>query len=236
MPLNNAASTVGGMFDDLKVKLGFGRADEQYDEYERYEDDYADDDQYDQDYSDDGYDERESVGGFRSASPYANRFNRNDISSSLVSIDDVKASTPLPDRLPRDSAAPMAQSYEPSRSEGASSARSYSASASGYDPYEAYSSPSSTSYAPTRSLTVLKPVAYSEVERIARAVRSGDVVVLAMRNTPDDLSKRILDFSFGVASALDASVECPADKVFAIARGNALTDGEKSRLRGQGVL
>ena len=75
-----------------------------------------------------------------------------------------------------------------------------------------------------------------DVERVARAVKSGDVVVLAMRNTPDDLSKRLLDFSFGVASALDANVECPGQKVFAIAKGNALTEDEKRRLRAQGVL
>ena len=57
-----------------------------------------------------------------------------------------------------------------------------------------------------------------------------------MRATPDDLSKRVLDFSFGVASALDANVECPASKVFAIARGNGLTEAEKRNLVSQGVL
>jgi len=67
-------------------------------------------------------------------------------------------------------------------------------------------------------------------------VKAGDVVVLQLRNTPDSLAKRILDFSFGVSAALDASVECPTDKVFAIARGNALTDAEKANLRGRGVL
>lgn len=239
MPFNNANSTFGGMFDDLKSKLGFGHSDERYDDYEDYDDGYAEDGGYERDYNGDSYEDQEAVGGFRPASPYANRFNRNDISSSLVSIDDVKATTPLPDRLQRDPIAPASQSYDSSRSSaraasGQSAARS--SVSSSYDPYEAYSSSSSTSYSPMRSLTVLKPTSYSDVERIARAVKSGDVVVLAMRNTPDDLSKRILDFSFGVASALDANVECPADKVFAIARGNALNDGEKSRLHAQGVL
>ena len=83
---------------------------------------------------------------------------------------------------------------------------------------------------------MLKPVEYAEVESIAKAVKAGDVVVLVLRNTPDSLSKRILDFSFGVSAALDASVECPADKVFAIARGTALSDAEKTNLRNQGVL
>ena len=113
-----------------------------------------------------------------------------------------------------------------------------SAAASGatYDPYEAYSSSTPSKYTQSRALTVVKPTVYGDVERVARAVKSGDIVVLVMRNTPDELSKRILDFSFGVASALDANVECPGDKVFAIARGNALTEDEKRRLRAQSVL
>ena len=91
-------------------------------------------------------------------------------------------------------------------------------------------------HSPTRALTVLKPASYGEVERIAKALKAGDAVVLALRNTPDNLSKRILDFSFGVSSALDASVDCVADKVFVISRGAPLTDAERMSLRGQGVL
>ena len=54
--------------------------------------------------------------------------------------------------------------------------------------------------------------------------------------TPDALAKRILDFSFGVSSALDARVEAVADKVFAITRGAALTEAERLALLNQGVL
>ena len=45
---------------------------------------------------------------------------------------------------------------------------------------------------------------------MAKILKAGDVVVLALRNTPDQLAKRILDFSFGVSSALDARVEAVA--------------------------
>ena len=83
---------------------------------------------------------------------------------------------------------------------------------------------------------MLKPSSYGEVERVAKIVKAGDVVVLSLRNTPDHLAKRILDFSFGVSSALDASVECIADKVFVILRGNALSADELTALRNQGVL
>lgn len=106
-----------------------------------------------------------------------------------------------------------------------------------YDPYEAYSSGgSSSSFSSRRTVVVLKPASYGEVERVSKALKGGDAVVLALRNTPDSLAKRILDFSFGVASALDATVECVGDKVFAVVRGNALSEVERMNLRNQGVL
>lgn len=105
-----------------------------------------------------------------------------------------------------------------------------------YDPQSAYASTQGARYVAKRSCTVLKPASYGEVERIARALKGGDAVVLALRNTPETLTKRILDFSFGVSSALDAGVECIGDKVFAITRGDALSDAEKTALRNQGVL
>ena len=64
----------------------------------------------------------------------------------------------------------------------------------------------------------------------------GDVVVLDLAATPGDLAKRVLDFSFGVASALDARVDCIAEKVFIICRGEGLTLTERGSLRIQGII
>lgn len=105
-----------------------------------------------------------------------------------------------------------------------------------YDPYDNYSGSSSAGYSSSRSVVVVKPMSYADVERVSRSLKLGDAVVLALANTPDDLSKRVLDFSFGVASALDANVDCIADKVFAITRVKDLTDAERFSLRSQGVL
>lgn len=101
------------------------------------------------------------------------------------------------------------------------------------DPYAAYETGSSFSVKAQREFHVIKPVVYQDVQTIARIVRSGDVVVLALRSTNDALAKRVLDFSFGVASALDASVECIADKMFTVAQGKELTLDEKHRARQQ---
>ena len=284
-------SKEGGMLEGLKSRLGFGGEDEEgsrsfrrtrNDDYDDYDDGYEDeyDDEFDDGY--DGYDDYpiqdDYSGGYGNADQANARSAWRDNPRTrpgdfppLVSIEDVKAQTQVPDRLRRDPLASTSTStgrtsyarvgertvldetippesspahnaalrdsrlHESSRSDGLNSLFEPTTPSS-YDPYEAYSSRTPSSHTPLRSLSVLKPASYAEVERIAKVVRAGDVVVLVLRNTPDQLAKRILDFSFGVSSALEANVECPAEKVFAIAKGNGLTDDEKARLRSQGVL
>ena len=87
-----------------------------------------------------------------------------------------------------------------------------------------------------RVVTIIKPETYADAERISKVLKSGDVAVLSLRNTQEALGKRILDFSFGVACALDAQVECVSGHVFAITRGAALTESEISRLKSQGLM
>lgn len=108
--------------------------------------------------------------------------------------------------------------------------------AGAYDPYAAYQGAGAASHTPNRNLKVIAPTSYGDVESVSRALKAGDVVVLQLTRTASDLSKRILDFSFGVASALDARVDVVADKVFVIARGNGLTVAEKQTLSERGVL
>lgn len=94
----------------------------------------------------------------------------------------------------------------------------------------------SFSYAASREVTVIKPIRYQDVEAIAPAVKAGNVVAIVLRTTDAALAKRILDFSFGVAAALDARVECPAEKVFVLSVGKELTLDEKHQLRKQGAM
>ena len=124
-----------------------------------------------------------------------------------------------------------------SASSTASSAASTGvAASSGYDPYDAYAGRSAGSHIPSRSLKIIRPVQYGDVESVAKAIKAGDAVILALAATPEALAKRVLDFSFGVASALDASVDCVSAKVFAITRNGALTQAEKTNLKNQGIL
>ncbi len=95
---------------------------------------------------------------------------------------------------------------------------------------------SSSRTTPSRTLKVVKPLAYNDAEAVSTALKLGNAVVLCLTGTPDALAKRILDFSFGVASALDANVECVGNKVFALTRVNELSEGERSYLRSQGLI
>ena len=87
-----------------------------------------------------------------------------------------------------------------------------------------------------REIVVLKPTSYEDVSSIAQSVRAGKIVVLYLRQTDPALSKRVLDFSFGVASALIAQVDCLAEKTFVVLQGKELTLEEKHNLAKQGVL
>ena len=59
-------------------------------------------------------------------------------------------------------------------------------------PLRGYAGGASASFSASRSCTVLKPASYAEVSAW-QVLKAGDVVVLALRNTPDSLAKRVLD-------------------------------------------
>lgn len=271
----------GGVLSGLKSRLGFA-SDTAEDFDEEYYDDAQDEEYGDYEGGDGEYDaygpgyEEPDDGplSLRSTSRHASS------SPSLVSINDVRSRTQIPDSLNRDplparqvsSVGAASSSYRssysrpsrsvehaadymistdtsdvshntvPQKSHGydslfaSTTQGSSSESSRSYDPYDAYSGAGTTTHNPSRAVSVLKPASYGEVERIAKIVKAGDVVILSLRNTPDHLAKRILDFSFGVSSALDASVDCIADKVFAIIRGRSLSTEEQQNLRNQGVL
>lgn len=313
MELPKIGKSEHGMLDGIKSKLGFtdvpkdGYDEEPYEEYREEYEEYGD---YAEEYGEYGpdYDDGAAGAHYDPYAPVTTRPARATRRTSrgadtefpkLVSIDDVRAHTQVPDSLRRDplpqrrvstppatssgshrnerrlvdvsSPAPSSPAHSAAtresqrgRSEGlnslftpspsasdaftpgrggqdgpeprSSAAVSPTATTGSFDPYEAYAGSGTAAHSPTRSLTVFKPSSYGEVERVAKILKAGDVVVLALRNTPDPLAKRILDFTFGVSSALDASVECVADKVFAVTRVRALTDAERIALRNQGVL
>ena len=82
-----------------------------------------------------------------------------------------------------------------------------------------------------RRVEYIVPVTYADAEQITVELRKGAVVVLDLRGTRPDLAKRILDFSFGVASALDGQVERYIDRVYLFAINGAILDAERAAIR-----
>lgn len=230
--------------DDFDDDDDYDDFDDEVDDY----DDYDDDDDYEEDdrRSDNRFGRaafqrlRDRVRPDSGRGPQRERSSVRSVSSNLVNIDDVRARTRAadsfndPDR--RADYGHEAPSHRGYASDAPEMEPSFEAPRAGFDPYSAFSGEGATTHAPLRSLSVIRPAAYSEVEQVARYLRAGDMVILCMKTTPGDLAKRILDFSFGAASMVDARVECVGDKVFALSTGVALTDDEKARLISQGVL
>lgn len=137
------------------------------------------------------------------------------------------------DRAASSSSAGLDSLFEPTTAMPAvASGTSASAQASSQQDGVAASSAGSSlfDHASVRSISVVRPLSYNDVSTIAGSVRAGAIVVLHLRAVDEALMKRVLDFSFGVASALDAKVDHVADRVFAIVRGQALSDEERTRV------
>lgn len=148
-------------------------------------------------------------------------------------------------RESREQRAPLQETTTPSRSRGldnlfsstdttssmqGSTAASASASATVPSPTQ------SGAFKGSRDVQVVRPLRYNDVEQVAPLLKQGAIVALVLKGTDADLAKRILDFSFGVASALDARVSCPADKTFIISSGADLSLEENHRLRQMGIV
>jgi cell division inhibitor SepF len=82
-----------------------------------------------------------------------------------------------------------------------------------------------------RRIEQIRPVTYADAEQVAQELRKGVVVVLDLRLARPELAKRILDFSFGVASALEGQVDRHIDRVYIFSRNGSLTDEERASIR-----
>ena len=248
-----------GVFDNMKSKLGFGGQPEwQEDPYQQpYDqepyDDYNDynDQPYDEPYDDQPPAQGGGVLSFDNYNPenFSNVNLSSDHELKVASLDDVDDSY----FSRRSSSYGSNIGTSASRSGASGNVRSFSSTApssrsqsSDWDSPESpafrgaadfVSSISSRRNNPAEHLAIVKAYAYADAEQVGSALREGKVVVLVLTNTRPELAKRVLDFSFGAASVLNATVDKQADKVFVISRsGKGLSDAETDYLKEQGVL
>lgn len=260
MPLlegNDTQMANGNFFGDIKSRLGrFGSGQGNSRDQREY-DDYAEYDEYSADFAE--YDEYDDYDPYMDRNPVTSRGAKSDPGlPRLVSMDDARASArEIPRDSSRDPHSSSIRSYgrmmvdsslPPSMTAEGTAASSAAANrrtnGGGLDSLFGSSSSSSNvvrdsmqlSMPGMRRLQVIKPTKYDDAEEVATALKDNDVAILVLSNVDSSLMMRLLDFSFGAASALDASVESIGHKVFAICRSVGLDDRERADLASMGII
>ncbi len=84
---------------------------------------------------------------------------------------------------------------------------------------------------------VLRPESYDDVETVVRRVRTRQPVALIFVGVRTEIAKRVLDFSYGFACGLGASVRELGDRVFIVLpQGCEVKDSDLAKLRADGYL
>lgn len=84
---------------------------------------------------------------------------------------------------------------------------------------------------------VLRPESYDDVETVVRRVRTRQPVALVFAGVRTEVAKRVLDFSYGFACGLGATVREVGDRVFMVLpQGCEVKESDLSSLRSQGYL
>ena len=230
--------------DDIKNKIaahtqGFGN------------DDYADEEGYADEYyeGDEGYDDRgygESDYGYEQPEPshgLLGQTHRGEAESvavytrsgQLVGDADRHATTFNPPSRSSDAAyRPGAYDTPSSYAEARRQAPAYNAApasdASAHINAVVNGTPQLPAY-------VLRPESYDDVETVVRRVRTRQPVALVFVGVRTEIAKRVLDFSYGFACGLGASVKELGDRVFIVLpQGCEIKDSDLAKLRDDGYL
>lgn len=253
----------GSLFGDIKSRFGIGGRndgadayDDEYDEYGEYDEysEYSDD--YEEDY--DPYMDRNPVTtrgrgesglprlvsmGDARESARSSFSHRDSIgsslgssrSSSVRSYGRTMVDSSLPPSMTAEGTAAASAATNSKRAEGLDSLFSGGSRSASRGTSDLIRNSMQLSMPGMRQLQVIKPTRYDDAESVTSVLKANDVAILCFADTDRDLMKRILDFSFGAASALDASVESIGGGVFAICRSVGLDDNERNDLKKMGI-
>lgn len=243
--------------DELKNKLPFGQG-------EYGSDDYGPDDGYNDDYYDDapegGYaDDSYGAGSYGSAGSYQQTYNEEPTngvlgqtrrgeaesvavytrSGQLIGDADRHATTYNPPARSQEAAAYRPGAYD-TPSSYANAARTTAAAAPAPSPRAAETAARAAAVmngTPQLPAYLLKPESYDDVETVVRRVRTKQPVALVFVGVRTEIAKRVLDFSYGFACGLGASVREVGDRVFMVLpQGCEIKDSDLAKLRSEGYL
>lgn len=88
----------------------------------------------------------------------------------------------------------------------------------------------------SRKIEIFEPKSFEEAVNIVAMLKEGSVVILNLKYVNAGLSKRVLDFAFGVVAALEMQITYEAPQVFSITQSGKLTLVERDQLRLKHVL
>lgn len=242
-----------GFLDDIKSRLPFGQNQGGYGQ-----DDYGEGDGYNDYYNGDYQDDYQGEGdGYGTQPGYSDGYTHvaepsNGVlgqtrrgeaesvavytrSGQLVGDADRHATTYNPPARSQDSYRPGAydtpSSYAASVREHAAAATP--ASTTAVDQHAS----SILNATPQLPAYVLRPESYDDVETVVRRVRTKQPVALVFVGVRTEVAKRVLDFSYGFACGLGASVKEVGDRVFMVLpAGCEVKNSDLAKLREDGFL
>jgi cell division inhibitor SepF len=88
---------------------------------------------------------------------------------------------------------------------------------------------------PTR-VHVMEPRGFNDAQEVGDRLKAGQPVILNLQGVERDLQRRLIDFSSGLAYALNGTMSKAADQVFLLTPSNVeVSDEEKERLQARGL-
>jgi cell division inhibitor SepF len=89
---------------------------------------------------------------------------------------------------------------------------------------------------PATRVHVMEPRGFNDAQEVGDRLKSGQPVILNLQGVERDLQRRLIDFSSGLAYALNGTMSKAADQVFLLTPSNVeVSEEEKERLQARGL-
>jgi cell division inhibitor SepF len=89
---------------------------------------------------------------------------------------------------------------------------------------------------PATRVHVMEPKGFNDAQEVGDRLKAGQPVILNLQGVERELQRRLIDFSSGLAYALNGTMSKAADQVFLLTPSNVeVSEEEKERLQARGL-
>jgi cell division inhibitor SepF len=89
---------------------------------------------------------------------------------------------------------------------------------------------------PATRVHVMDPKGFNDAQEVGDRLKAGQPVILNLQGVERDLQRRLIDFSSGLAYALNGTMSKAAEQVFLLTPSDVeVSDEEKERLQARGL-